>query len=398
MNFLAWKTSLIEKPSLEEIRRSRPSKYAGLERDVISLGLAESDFEMPREVKEAMVEAIMSGRYHYEMNGVAEFMDAAREKLLRVNSISAGEEEILPTVGVMNGIWLTYRVLLKPGDHVIVVTPTYPPLTGRPKSFQAEVTEVKTKVDGHLDMARIEESVTSKTRIITICNPNNPTGTVYTRDELEQLAEIAVKHDLYVFSDELYENLTYDCRNHVSIASLPGMFERTVTAFGFTKTYGMSGLRIGYIVAEKKIIRLMREENAGIVIHPGTVEQIGAAAALRKCDYYVAFLKNYLERVRNRLIAVLSETPGIIASPPEGSFFAFPDLSLLFEKDEDAVKYLLKEARVLVYGGSGFGDGGAGHVRINFCSPLEIIEEAAVRIRNALVKRHDAIGGKNKKS
>jgi len=388
--------SFIEKPSLEEIRRSRPSKYAGLERDVISLGLAESDFEMPREVKEAMIEAIKSGRYHYEMNGVAEFIDAAREKLLRVNTISAGEDEILPTVGVMNGIWLTYRVLLKPGDHVIVVTPTYPPLIGRPKSFQAEVTEVKTRADGHPDMARVEEAVTSKTRIITICNPNNPTGTVYTRDELEQLAEIAVKHDLYVFSDELYENLTYDGRNHVSIASLPGMRERTVTAFGFTKTYGMSGLRIGYVVAEKEIIRKMRDENAGIVIHPGTVEQIGAATALRKCDYYIDFLKNYLEKVRNRLVARLNETPGVTISPPEGAFFAFPNLGFLFENDKHAVEYLLKEARVLVHGGSGFGEGGAGHVRINFCSPLEIIEEAAERIKTALLKRSSTAVRKNK--
>ncbi|MEM2056881.1 MAG: pyridoxal phosphate-dependent aminotransferase, partial [Thermoproteota archaeon] len=344
-------------PSLEEIRKSRPSKYFGLERDVISLGLAESDFEMPREVKEAMINAIINGRYHYEMNGVAEFIEAARDKLLRVNNISVEEGEILPTVGVMNAIWLTYRVLLKPGEHVIVVTPTYPPLIGRPKSFQAEVTEVKTREDGHLDLAAIEKALTSKTKIITICNPNNPTGIVYTREELERLAEIAVKHDLYVFSDELYENLTYDGRKHVSIASLPGMYERTVTAFGFTKTYGMSGLRIGYVVAEEKIIRLMRDENTGIVIHPGTVEQIGAAAALRKCDYYTDFLKNYLERVRNRLIAELNEIPGIFARLPEGTFFAFPDLSPLFEKDEEAAEYLLKEAKVLVYSGNGFGNG-----------------------------------------
>jgi len=387
---------VIEKPSLEEIRKNRPSKYFGLEKDVISLGLAESDFEMPREVKEAMIDAIINGRYHYEMNGVSEFIEAAREKLFRFNGISVEDNEILPTVGVMNAIWLAYRVLLKPGDHVIVVTPTYPALIGRPKIFQAEVTEVKTRMDGHLDLARIEESVTSKTRLITICNPNNPTGTVYTRDELERLAEIAIKHDLYIFSDELYENLTYDGRKHVSIASLPGMHELTVTAFGFTKTYGMSGLRIGYVISNERIIRLMRDENMGIVIHPGTVEQIGAAAALKKCNYYIDFLRNYLEGVRNKLISELSKAPGVIAPLPEGSFFAFPDLSFLFEKDNDAVEYLLKEAKVLVYNGSGFGEGGAGHVRINFCSPLEIIEEAAFRIRKALEKRYASITSKKR--
>jgi aspartate aminotransferase len=388
--------SLTEKLTLEEIRRKRPSKYAGLEEGVISLGLAESDFEMPKEVKEAMISAILEGRYHYEMDGVVEFLEAAMDKLSRFNGISAGKEEILPTVGAMNRIWLAYRILLKPGDHVIVVTPSYPALIGRPKSLQAEVTEAKVRKDGHLDLAVIEKAVSSRTRMITICNPNNPTGTVYTKDELEQLAEIAIRHDLYVLSDELYENLTYDGRKHVSIASLPGMRERAITLFGFTKTYGMSGLRIGYVVAEREIIRKMKDENTGIVIHPGTVEQIGAAAALKKCDYYIDFLKNYLEKVRNRLVAMLSETPGVTISPPEGAFFAFPNLIPLFENDKDAVEYLLKEARVLVHGGSGFGEGGAGHVRINFCSPLEIIEEAANRIRSALIKRHDAIGLKNK--
>lgn len=381
----------IEKFDLEGIRRRRPSKYAGLERDVINLGLAESDFEMPKEVKEAMINAILEGRYHYEMDGVAEFIEAAKDKLLRFNNISASEREILSTIGVMNGIWLAYRIILKPSDHAIVITPSYPPLIGGPRSFQAEVTEIKTRGDGHLDLIGIEKAVSSKIRMITICNPNNPTGTVYTGDELEQLAEIAIKHDLYIFSDELYENLTYDCRKHVSIASLPGMHERTVTLFGFTKTYGMSGLRIGYVVADEEIINKMKDENKGIVIHPGTVEQIGAVAALRKCDYYVDFLRNYLEKVRNRLVTGLKECPRIVISPPEGTFFAFPDLSFLFEKDRDAVEYLLKEAKVLVYGGSSFGDGGAGHVRINFCSPLEIVDEATERIRDALSRRYSSI-------
>ncbi|MCX8179996.1 MAG: pyridoxal phosphate-dependent aminotransferase [Thermofilaceae archaeon] len=379
----------VEKLTFREVRRTRLTKYAGLDEEVISLGLAESDFEMPKEVKEAMINAILTGRYHYEMDGVPEFIEAAKEKLRRVNRIPVGEDEILPTVGVMNGIWLTYKVLLKPGDHVIVVTPTYPPLINRPKSFQSNVTEVKLKQDGHLDLDGIEKAVTERTRMITICNPNNPTGTVYTREELEQLAEIALRHDLYVFSDELYEDLTYDGRKHVSIASLPDMHERTVTAFGFTKTYGMSGLRIGYIAAERETIKRMREENASIVIQPGTIEQIGAATALKKCGYYTEFLRNYLEKVRNKLIETLNEVQGVIAPLPEGTFFAFPNLSRLFEDDKEAVEYILREAGVRVYEGSGFGEGGRGHVRINFCSPMEIIEEAASRIKNALMKLNE---------
>jgi aspartate aminotransferase len=372
--------------SLEEIRRVRPSKYSGLDKGAISMGLAESDFDMPKEVKEAMINAILEGRYHYEMGGVPEFLEAAVEKLRRFNGINATEEEVLPTVGAMNGIWLAYKVLLKPGDHAVVVTPTYPPLIERPKSFQAEVTEVRAGEDWHLDIEAIERALTDRTKVITICNPNNPTGAVYTRDELEQLAELAVRRNLYVISDELYEHLTYDGRRHVSIASLPGMRERTITIFGFTKTHGMSGLRIGYVVAERELVKRMREENAAVVIHPGTIEQVGAAAAL-KCDSYVNSLRDYLQKVRDRLVAKLREAPGVEIRPPEGTFFAFPDLSSLFENDKEAADYLLKEAGVLVYAGSGFGKGGTGHVRMNFCSPLSIIEEAADRMVKALSKR-----------
>ena len=372
--------------SLEEVRRTRPSKYAGLDGDAISLGLAESDFEMPKEVKEAMINAILEGRYHYEIGGVPEFLQAAVEKLRRFNGIDATEEEVLPTVGAMNGIWLAHKVLLKPGDHVVVVTPTYPPLIERPKGFQAEVTEVSARGDWHLDVDAIERALTDRTKVITICNPNNPTGAVYTRDELEQLAELAVRRNLYVVSDELYEHLTYDGRKHVSIASLPGMRERTITIFGFTKTHSMSGLRIGYVFAEKELAKRMREENAAIVIHPGTIEQIGAAAAF-KCDSYVNSLRDYLQKVRDKLVAKLKEAPGVKVEPPEGTFFAFPNLRSLFEIDREAVDYLLKEAGVLVYAGSGFGKSGIGHVRMNFCSPISIIEEAADRIVKALSKR-----------
>jgi aminotransferase len=148
----------------------------------------------------------------------------------------------------------------------------------------------------------------------------------------------------------------------------------------------MSGLRIGYVVAEKGLVKRMREENAAVVIHPGTIEQIGAAAAL-KCDGYVNSLRDYLQRVRDRLVAKLREAPGVEIRSPEGAFFAFPNLSALFESDREAADYLLREARVLVYAGSGFGRGGAGHVRMTFCSPISIIEEAAERVVRALSRR-----------
>jgi aspartate aminotransferase len=371
---------------LKDVKNKRPSKYAGLDSEGISLGLAESDFEMPKEVKEQIIDAVVNGRYHYEFEGVPEFLEAAKEKLRRFNNIDVEEKEILPIAGGMNGIWLTYKVLLRPGDRVIVVTPNYPPIFGHPKEVsQAEAVEVKTKNDFHLDIDAIEKAISEKVRIISICNPNNPSGAVYTKEELEQLADVAQKHNLLVFSDELYENLTYDGRKHISIASLDNMQERTITVFAFTKTYGMSGLRIGYLVANKEIVEKMKAENSRVLIHPGTIEQLAAAAALKKCNYYVEALRSYLEGVRNHFISKLNQISGVKAALPEGTFFAFPDLSFLFTDDRKAAEYLEKEAKVRVYSGSGFGRGGEGHVRMNFCTTKKVIDEATERIHRALM-------------
>ncbi|MGB9758260.1 MAG: pyridoxal phosphate-dependent aminotransferase [Thermoproteota archaeon] len=369
----------------KDVKSKRPSKYAGLDSEGISLGLAESDFEMPREVKETIIDAVNNGRYHYEFEGVPEFLEAAKEKLHRFNHIDVEEKEILPIAGGMNGIWLTYRVLLKPGDRVLVVTPNYPPIIEHPKEVsQAETIEVKTKNDFHLDIESIEKAISDKVRMISICNPNNPSGAVYTKEELEQLADIAQKHNLLVFSDELYENLTYDERTHVSIASLEGMQNRTITVFAFTKTYGMSGLRIGYLVANKEIVEKMKIENSRVLIHPGTIEQLAAATALKKCNYYVEALKSHLERVRNHFINELNQISGVKAILPEGTFFAFPDLSFFFTDDRKAAEYLEKEAKVRVHSGSGFGKGGEGHVRMNFCTTMRVIDEAVRRIHRTL--------------
>lgn len=385
------KTSLDYRP-FDQIRKKRPSKYRGLGEDEISLGLAESDFEMPIEVKEAMINAIVTGEYHYEFDGLPEFLEAAKEKLWRFNHLRVGEDEIMPIAGGMNGIWLTSKCLVRPGDRVVVVTPIYSPIMEIPKTVaQAEVVETRASQNFHIDLEAIKEAITEKTKMISICNPNNPSGAVYSREELEGLADLAMKHNLYAFSDEIYENLTYDGRKHLSLASFPGMKERTITVFAFTKTYGMSGLRIGYLVGPKEILKGMKEENSRVFIQPSTIDQIAGSAALAKCDYYAESLKAHLEKVRNHITEKLNEVPMINMSLPEGAFFAFPDLSPLFQDDETAVRYIRKSAKVQVSGGRGFGQGGERHIRINFCSPWEIITEAAARLCKVLSTRASSI-------
>ncbi len=377
---------------LDEIRKKRPSKYRGLNQDEISLGLAESDFEMPVEVKQAMIDAIMNGEYHYQFDGLPGFLEAAKEKLWRFNNLRVGEDEIMPIAGGMNGIWLASRCLVRPGEKVIAITPNYPPIIEMPRTVsQAEVVETMARGNFHMDLEAIEAAITERTRMISICNPNNPSGAVYSREELGGLAELATRHDLYAFSDELYENLTYDGRRHLSLASLPGMKERTVTVFAFTKIYGMSGLRIGYLVGPKEIVKGMKEENSRVFIQPSTIDQIAGSVALAKCDYYVESLKAHLEKVRNHITGKLNEVPMINMSPPEGAFFAFPDLSPLFQDDENAVVYIRQKAKIQVSGGKGFGKGGERHIRISFCSPWEIVTEATARICRALWARASSI-------
>lgn len=378
--------SILRGPPRSQLRTKRPRKYHGLGEGGISLGLAEIDFDAPDLVEKAVIDSVISGEYHYiDVKGLPEFLQAVVDRCKKFNHMDIEVENVLPTVGAMNGIWLTSRAILEPGDEAIITSPIYGPIFGHMASAGARVIVCPARGDGyHLDLDDIEKRISKRTKMIVMCNPNNPTGAVYTKSELEGLADVARRQEIYVFSDELYDTLTYDGRRHVSIASFPGMEDLTITVNGFSKAYGMSGLRIGYIVADKEVINRMRKLNGPIVIQPGTIEQKAAAVALDECDEWMRCLKSHCEKMRNILCDALDRLENVSCPRPEGTFFAFPDLSKVFENDREAASVLERESNIRTSSGSGYGKGGEGHLRLVFATTQEIIQEAAMRVSRAI--------------
>jgi len=377
---------LIVGASRNQLRTRHLLKYRGLDDEGISLGLAEIDFDIPEPVKRAIINAVLNGEYYYSpAEGLPDLIQVVVDRWKRFNNVDIKAENVLPTVGAMNGIWFASEVCLNPGDEVLIVTPIYGPILDHMASTGAKVIACPARSeDYHIDLEKIEGKISERTKMIAICNPNNPTGAVYTRSELEGLADIARRRKIYVFSDELYDTLTYDGRTHVSIASLPGMEDLTITVNGFTKTYGLSGLRIGYVVASREIIAKMRALNSKIIIHPDVIAQKAAAAAYNECDEWMEALKNHCERMRNMLCDTLNKFKSISCPRSEGTFFAFPNVSKLFKNDVEASSWLEKKYKVRTSAGSMYGEGGEGHLRLNFATTEEIIQEALRRLSEAI--------------
>jgi len=245
------------------------------------------------------------------------------------------------------------------------------------------------------DEERLKNAVTSRTKLIFVCNPHNPTGRVMTREELESIADIAVDHNLTVMSDELWEDIIFDGRRHISLASLNSdVADRTVTSFGFSKTFGVAGLQVGYSVAtNKQLMRKLKSvgfRDTGDPDEPalrgtGSLALAAAKAMLsRSVDYYVKELVAYLQEVRELAYERLAAIDGIQLNPLEGTFLTFPDMSGFEMTSERMTEYLLKEARVAVESGSEFGSSGEGHIRVNIGTSMEILTEALNRIERAL--------------
>lgn len=383
------KRNLLVSTPRKQLGMKQRWKYHGLGEDGISLGLAEIDFAAPEPVKKALIDAIMNDDYHYApLEGLPEFRQAVVDKMQRLHQVHIDAENVMPTVGVMNGIWLASRAILKPGDEALVLTPTYPPIFGNIATTGAKVVSVPPLREGyHPDLDEVVARISAQTRMIAICNPNNPTGAVYSKDELEALADIAKRRKIYIFSDELYDMLTFDGRRHVSLASLSGTEDLAITVSGFTKVHGMSGLRIGYVISDKEIIRKMRDLNHPILIHPNTLGQKAAVAALNDCDDWLSSFRSHCEKMRNILCDALDGLEGVSCPRPEGAFFAFPGISKICGDDKEAALALEKKYRVRVAAGSGFGQGGEGHLRLNFATTLEIVQEAISRLSEAFVSR-----------
>lgn len=367
-----------------EIRRI--VALAGEIPDVVNLSEGQPDFATPPHVVEAATEAIRYGHTSYTPTlGIPELREAIADKARTENSLPAEANWVAVTVGAMEGLLLSMLVTLDPGDHVLVPDPGYPYFPGHARLVSAvPVPYPLEPPDFQLDVDALRRSVTPRTRALLLCTPSNPTGGVLRRDTLEQVAEVAMEHGLVVLADETYEAFVYDGAGHTSIGSLPGMAERTISLFSFSKTYAMTGWRLGYLVASPELVRRMNMVQEHLVLCPSSVSQYAGLAALRgPQDTVRAMLRVYDER-RRYVASALDAIPGISCPAPHGAFYAFPNLRDLETPVDELAETLLREARVATVPGSAFGSRGQGFVRISYTVRLERLREAVHRIQPLL--------------
>ncbi len=356
---------------------------------LISLGIGEPDFDTPEHIKEYAKEALDKGMTHYGPNaGLMMLREAIAHKLREHNGIDADPKtQIMVTVGANQAFLMGLGAFLKEGEEVLIPGPmfvSYAPAVilagGKPVEVPTyEENEFRLNVDD------LEKHVTKRTRALLLNTPNNPTGAVLTRKDLEEIADFAVEHDLMILSDEVYEYFTYDGVKNYSIASLDGMFERTITINGFSKTFAMTGWRLGFVAAPEWVIEKMVRFQMYNATCPVTFVQYAAARALRDERSWGAvgeMLQEY-DRRRNLVWKRLNEM-GLPTVKPKGAFYIFPRIRDIGLTSKEFSELMIKEAKVVVVPGSAFGQAGEGYIRISYATAYEKLEEAMDRMEIVL--------------
>lgn len=352
--------------------------------DLIHLEVGRPNFDTPLHIKEATKKALDDGIVHYgDFRGELKFRKALAKKLAASNNITVDDDEILVVNGLTHGSYAVFMAGLNPGDEVIVLEPYYPQHINKIELAGAKAVSVlldKSR-DFRIDTKAIEKAITPNTRMITLVNPANPTGKVFTREELEELAAIAIKHNLLVLSDEVYEQIVFDDSQHISIASLPGMMQRTITLFAFTKGYAMDGWRMGYIVASRDFMPALLKITMNDVAHVNVFIQEGGYAAITGSQDCVTEMVTDYKKRRDLVVRRLNAMPLIYCPAPEGSIYAFPDISQTGLSSADLANEILETCGVVVEASTFYGPNSEGNIRICFgAESYERIEEAMDRL------------------
>jgi len=350
--------------------------------DVISLGVGEPDFVTPLAVRNAAIASLQAGRTSYTSNfGLIELREAiAQDLLARYGHRYDARGEVLVTVGVSEALDIAFRAMLDPGDEVLIPEPcyvSYLPCVAFAGGVPVQVPTTAT--DGFAVRAsELEARITDRTKAIILSFPTNPTGATMTRADLQAVVDIAVRHDLYLVSDEIYDRLSYDAP-HVSVPSLDGARERTILLNGFSKAHAMTGWRIGYACAPAPVIEAMMKVHQYTIMCAPITAQVAAIEALRGGDAAVTEMVADYDRRRRLFVAGL-QSIGMDCPLPGGAFYAFPSIQRFGLTAEQFAERLLMEERVLVVPGPVFGTGGIGHVRCCYATAVEKLEEAVVRM------------------
>ena len=351
--------------------------------EAISLGVGEPDFDTPWRVREAGITSLEKGKTFYTSNaGLKELSYEISQYLERkYQLVYHPDHEILVTVGGSEGIDAAMRSILNPGDEVIVAQPCF--VSYLPCIIMAGGTPVvvnlKEEDKFKLKKEQLEEKLTDKTKAVFISYPNNPTGAVMTKEDLEPIAEFAEEHDLMVISDEIYSELTYG-RKHVSIGSLPGMKDRTLVINGFSKAFAMTGWRLGYVAGPRAIMEQMTKVHQFCIMAAPTTSQYAAIEALRSCDDEVEEMRTAYNQRRRYLVHAFKEM-GLECFEPEGAFYIFPSIKKFGMSSEEFATRLLNEEKIAIVPGSAFGECGEGYLRVSYAYSIEELKEALGRLK-----------------
>ena len=381
-------------------QKSSEMKAQGI--DVINMSVGEPDFNTPDHIKEAAKRAVDENYSRYSpVPGYPELRKAIVEKLKRENGLDYSVAEILVSNGAKQSVCNTVMALVNPGEEVIIPAPYWVSYPQMVKLAGGEPVIVEATFEQNFKMTpeQLEKAITPKTRMLILCSPSNPTGSVYSKDELKALADVILRHDdLFVLADEIYEHINYVGR-HESIAQFPGMKERSIIVNGVSKAYAMTGWRIGYIAAPEWIVKGCNKLQGQYTSGPCSVSQKAAEFAYTQSQECVEQMRQAFERRRNLIVSLAKDIPGLEVNVPEGAFYLFPKCSSFFgstaDSDTKATKktidnstdfamYLLEEAHVATVGGDAFGDPDC--FRMSYATSDDNIREAMRRIKEALAK------------
>ncbi|SEP66747.1 pyridoxal phosphate-dependent aminotransferase [Piscibacillus halophilus] len=361
--------------------------------DVIGLGAGEPDFNTPDYILNAAKKAMDEGKTKYTpAGGLVELKDAIINKFKRDNELDYTRNQIIVTTGAKHALYTLFQVLLNKDDEVIVPIPYWVSYPEQIKLSEGKPVFVKAQEKNNFKLTpeQLEEAITPKTKAIILNSPSNPTGVLYSVEELKALGEIALKHDLWIVSDEIYEKLIYGNENHVSIASVsPELKEKTIIINGVSKSHSMTGWRIGYATGDEKVIKAMSNLVSHATSNPTSIAQYAAIAAYEHSEEEVDKMKKAFEERLNKLYNWIIEIPHVTCVKPDGAFYLFPNVKEVvkaspFNTTDEWVAQLLEEEKVAIVPGSGFGS--EDNVRLSYATSLDQLEEAAKRIKRFVEK------------
>ena len=359
-------------------------------KDAISLGVGEPDFDTPWHIRDEGIYSLERGRTFYTSNaGLKELKEEIANYLRRRVHVDYDDRhEVLVTVGGSEAIDMAMRVMLNPGEEVLIPQPSY--VSYEPCTIMAGgkpvIIELKAENEFRLTPEELLEHITDKTKLLVLPFPNNPTGAIMEQKDLEAIAKVIIEKDLYVLSDEIYSELTYK-EDHVSIASIPGMQERTILINGFSKSYAMTGWRLGYAAAPHRILEQMLKIHQFAIMCAPTTSQYAAVSALRDGDNDVQMMREAYDQRRRFVLHAFKEM-GLDCFEPEGAFYAFPSIKRFGMTSDEFATRFLREEKVAVVPGTAFGASGEGFLRVSYAYSLKNLKEALGRMAK-FVKRLD---------